>query len=351
MAKKKKVSLIGSGNWGTVICKILGNNILCNEHLYEKNLPMFVKKELYNGIDLCDIINEKKMNKKYMPHCFIPDNVMASSDLLEVTDRADILVFVLPHQYVREICETLKGHVKNDAIAISLIKGFDVYGNKLDLISNVIRSQLNIPCSVLMGANLAYEVALEMYSEATIGCKDEEVGILMKKLFQTHYFRIVVVDDELTVELGGALKNIVAMGAGFSDGLNGGHNTKSAVIRLGLMEMMSFSKMFFKDSKMSTYFESSGLGDLVTTCYAGRNHRVAKEFASNPQQTLENLEMNLLNGQKLQGPLTAAEVACVLKLHNVEGRFPMFSTIHKICSGEMPVSSFMDCLKNHPEHL
>lgn len=128
-----------------------------------------------------------------------------------------------------------------------------------------------IPCAVLMGANLANEVAEEKFCETTIGCKDQKIAPILRDMMQASYFRVVVVDDEDAVEVCGALKNIVACGAGFVDGLGLGDNTKAAVIRLGLMEMIRFVDIFYPGSKLSTFFESCGVADLITTCYGLQN--------------------------------------------------------------------------------
>lgn len=349
MSDKKRVCIVGSGNWGSVIAKIVGNNVRSNDK-FDNEVMMYVYEEMVDGQKLTEIINTKHENIKYLPGCIIPDNVVANADILECAKDADILVFVLPHQFIRGICKTLQGKLKPGAIGISLIKGLDISENGLDLISNVLRKQLSIECAVLMGANIAPEVARENYCEATIGCKNTEMGKILKEMFQTPYFRIVVVKDEETVELCGALKNVVAVGAGFVEGMKYGDNTKAAVIRLGLMEMVKFIEEFYQKAKIDTFLESCGIADLVTTCYSGRNMKVARAFV-NSGKTIEDLEREMLNGQKLQGPPTAAEVNIMLKQKNLEDRFPLFTAVHKICIGEMKPEDFMDCLKNHPEHM
>lgn len=139
-----------------------------------------------------------------------------------------------------------------------------------------------------MGANLANEVAEGNFCETTIGCTDKKYGKVLRDLFQANHFRVVVVEDADAVEVCGALKNIVACGAGFVDGLKLGDNTKAAVIRLGLMEMIRFVDVFYPGSKLSTFFESCGVADLITTCYgmiirakyAGSEFLLMREFLS-----------------------------------------------------------------------
>ncbi|PVD35851.1 hypothetical protein C0Q70_02820 [Pomacea canaliculata] len=351
MAPTKKVCVVGSGNWGSTIAKIIGNNALEHPELFNREVLMWVFEELIDGEKLTEIINTKHQNVKYLPGIDLPTNVIAVPDLTEATKEADILVFVVPHQFVHRLCNQIKHLVKPDCIAVTLIKGFEVAeGGGIHLISEVIRGELKIPCAVLMGANIANEVAHENYCEATIGCKNPEVGSLLKTLFQTAYFRIVVVEDETTVEICGALKNIVAVGAGFADGLGYGDNTKAAVIRLGLMEIVKFCEVFYPGARQGTFLESCGIADLVTTCYGGRNRRVAEAFAKTGK-SIDVLEAEMLNGQQLQGPATAYEVYFMLQNKKMEDRFPLFTAIYRICKGEKPVADFIDCLKSHPEHM
>jgi len=174
-----------------------------------------------------------------------------------------------------------------------------------------------------MGANIANEVASENFCEATIGSRNKISGDLLKEALQTPYFRIVVVKDIEVVEACGALKNIVAVGAGFCDGLKMGDNTKAAIIRLGLMEMIKFCEVFYPAHEPRTFFESCGVADLVTTCYGGRNRKVAEAFALTGR-TIEDLEKEMLNGQKLQGPETAMEVNVMLKEKKLGSKISTF---------------------------
>ncbi|XP_053497666.1 glycerol-3-phosphate dehydrogenase 1c isoform X2 [Ictalurus furcatus] len=279
------------------------------------------------------------------------DQMIAVPDITEAIDGADILVFVVPHQFIGKLCDQMKPHVKPGAIGISLIKGIDEGPSGLTLISDIIRGKLGLDMSVLMGANIANEVAEEKFCETTIGAINDYNGKVFKELMQTPNFRITVVSDSNTVELCGALKNIVAVGAGFCDGLGFGDNTKAAVIRLGLMEMVSFAKIFCSSSVSSaTFLESCGVADLITTCYGGRNRRVAEAFVTSGK-AIAVLEAEMLNGQKLQGPQTSAEVYKILQKKNMVDKFPLFVSVYQICFEGKDVKEFIICLQNHPEHM
>ena len=274
------IAIIGSGNWGSTIAKIIGNNVLSQPAKFNPTVNMYVYEELINGRKLTEIINTEHENVKYLPGHKLPVNVVAVPDVVVAADDADILIFVLPHQFIANACKPLVGKVKSTAFGVSLCKGFDVNADgQVDLISNMVKRLFNIDCLVVMGANLANEVAAEMFCEATIGSRNKEFGHLLKDALQTNYFRIVVVQDAEVVEACGALKNIVAMGAGFCDGLSFGDNTKAAVIRLGLMEMIKFCEVLYPGHNARTFFESCGVADLITTCYGGRNRKVGDAFA------------------------------------------------------------------------
>ncbi|XP_051524821.1 glycerol-3-phosphate dehydrogenase [NAD(+)], cytoplasmic-like [Myxocyprinus asiaticus] len=247
MSSPKKVCIIGSGNWGSAIAKIVGSNTK-NNSKFDSTVNMWVFEETVNGRKLTEIINTDHENVKYLLGHKLPENVVAVPDLVEAAKSADILLFVIPHQFIGRICYTMKGKIKQDALGMSLIKvpytheyirytkdGVDEGPDGLKHISEVIHEKLGINMSVLMGVNIASEVADDTFCETTIGCRDQIQGVL-----QTDQFRVTVVQEADVVEICGALKNIVAVGAGFCDGLGFGDNTKAAVIRLGLIEMISF---------------------------------------------------------------------------------------------------------------
>uniref|UniRef100_A0A6F9DET1 Glycerol-3-phosphate dehydrogenase [NAD(+)] n=1 Tax=Phallusia mammillata TaxID=59560 RepID=A0A6F9DET1_9ASCI len=348
----KKVCIIGSGNWGSAIAKIVGDQCAASDE-FHTDVHMYVYEEMIKGEKLTEIINTRHENVKYLPGHKLPQNVIAVPDLVEAGKNADIMIFVVPHQFIRGFCEKLKDHVKPDAIGISLIKGMDHTKEGLQLISDVIKNILSIDVSVLMGANIASEVADEKFCETTIGCTVDANGQIFKRLLQTPNFRICVVNDSKTVEICGALKNIVACGAGFVCGLGYGDNTVSAVIRLGLMEMMKFAKAFFPDNppQTATFLESCGVADLVTTCYGGRNRRVSQAFVTS-KKTIEQLEEEMLGGQKLQGPQTAQEVYKVMQTLKInEDEYPLFVSVYNIFFNNTPVKNFIECLQKHPEHM
>ncbi|NXI59931.1 GPD1L protein, partial [Chloroceryle aenea] len=233
-------------------------------------------------------------------------------------------------------------------------QGVDEGPGGLRLISDIIQEKLGIEMSVLMGANIANEVAEEKFCETTIGCRNKQHGQVLKELMQTPNFRVTVVQEADTVEICGALKNVVAVGAGFCDGLGYGDNTKAAVIRLGLMEMIDFAKLFCKGPARR------GAPWYLGQCHSlapGKEHGAAGGAGGSSSltagffQSIEQLEKEMLNGQKLQGPQTSAELHRILKSKNVVEKFPLFTAVYQICYEGKPVSDVIKCLQSHPVHM
>mmetsp|Transcript_155709 Transcript_155709/g.275068 ORF Transcript_155709/g.275068 Transcript_155709/m.275068 type:complete len:459 (+) Transcript_155709:89-1465(+) len=346
----EKVVVIGSGNWGSTAARIVAQNTMKHDD-FDDEVNMWVYEEMVDGRKLSEIINEKHENVKYLPGIYLGKNVKAVPDLSRAVEGASMLVFVTPHQFIKGLCPQIKGSMRPGARAISLIKGMDVTVDGFQLISGLIKQELGIDCSALMGANIAMEIAMEKFSEATVGYTKgkKKSGELWQRAFHTSYFHVTAVPDVAGCELCGTLKNIVAIGAGFTDGLGYGSNTKAAIMRIGLAEMRKLAQECFSTVQSETFFESCGVADVITTCLSGRNRACAMKFAENiiagTPKTWEELEAELLKGQKLQGVLTSHEVQAVLERRGIVDKFPLFTTINRICTGEVRPEEIVNYLE------
>lgn len=204
---------------GSAVGKIVAENVLKHSELFDAEVRQWVFEEDFKGEKLTDVINRERENPKYLPGIKFTSNIRAVPDLVEASQGASVLVFVLPHQFVRGVCEKMKDAIAPNAKAISLIKGLEIKPEGVTLFSEEISRKLGINVAALSGANIADEVALERFCETTIGSRNVEDGELFFKLFNTNYFHVNVIRDYVGVELCGALKNVVAVGAGISDGL------------------------------------------------------------------------------------------------------------------------------------
>ncbi|KAJ1862779.1 glycerol-3-phosphate dehydrogenase [Coemansia sp. RSA 2703] len=340
---KNKVCILGSGNWGSTAARIIGSNVTKLSD-FDNDVRIWVYEEMVDGRKLTDIINTEHENVKYLPGHKLPENVVAVADAAEAVRDATHIVVVIPHQFIQHLLDTIHGHTAPNARAISLIKGIGISSQGMTTMTQIIHRTLAIPVASLSGANIANEIAEERYCETTIGCAEPDEAIVWRSLFNTPYFRVNCVSDVIGVEFCGALKNVVAVGAGFIDGLGLGNNTKAAVIRIGFLEMRRLA-MHISGARIqdSTFMESCGIADVITTCYGGRNRRLAEEFVRTGKPMPE-LERDLLNGQKLQGYLTAGEVHAYIDGCGVTDHFPMFTNIYRICYEGAPPESIFEGL-------
>ena len=251
---------------------------------------------------------------------------------------------------------------------VSLIKGldFDPDTKMPLLVSKTIENSMgtNFVCGVLMGANVANEVAEGKMCESTLaGDFGDDSNERIRQIFDDANFRVTRINDIAGAEACGALKNIVALGAGFVDGLGLGGNTKAALLRVGLLEMSRFCQLFFRGVEQSTFMESCGIADLITTCYGGRNRRCAAEFATQRLHAMDEkeysvkncidlwtkIEKDLLKGQKLQGTVALKEVYMLLQSRNMLCKFPLFSSIYGVALQGKPVDTIVDGISAHPK--
>ncbi|KAL9100811.1 MAG: hypothetical protein Q9163_003859 [Psora crenata] len=393
--QRHKVTVVGSGNWGSAIAKIVAENTKEHPELFRPDVEMWVYEEnvtvpkvskRYDASSeystkphkLTDLINLFHENVKYLPNVPLPTNIHANPSLQDSVKDSSILIFNLPHQFINKLCEDMKGFILPYARGISCIKGVNVSSEDVSLFSESIGEKLGIYCGALSGANIANEVALEKFSETTIAYdpppmdsrnptpkgptpKSSELDLkqitehkdskgrtsrvkltaqpselppldhdVMKALFHRHYFHVHVVSDVAGVSLGGALKNIVALTAGFVAGLQWGDNAKAAIMRVGLLEMVKFGKMFFKNTVHTATFteESAGVADLITSCSGGRNYRCAK-MSVERRVGIDVVEQEEMNGQMLQGVSTARDVNSLLKARGLEKDFPLFTATYR----------------------
>jgi glycerol-3-phosphate dehydrogenase (NAD+) len=407
-----RVCIIGSGNWGSAIATIIGRNCGCLPYFHSK-VNMWVYQEQIDDergrrVNLTHYINTRHENIKYLPGIRLPDNVVAVSDLAEACRNATLLVFVVPHQFLPDLLPTIRKAVHKTCRGVSLIKGlgqylslyyvtmpfcsslahppivpidiyihtypqeFDAETKHPVLISQFIANSLgpDFRCGILMGANVALEVAEGQMCESTLAtnfCTAKHNDIT-RLLFDTPTFRVQHIQDVAGAEVSGALKNVIALGAGFVDGVGLGSNTKAALLRVGLAEIAKFSHLFFANVRDSTFLESCGIADLTTTCYSGRNRRCAQAFAQdrllfkssntntgsipNPLECVrqwEDIEARLLNGQKLQGTITAKAVYELLDSRGVLDAFPLIRTVYEIAYLGRDVTDIVHGISVQPE--
>ncbi|EDW16164.2 uncharacterized protein LOC6574672 [Drosophila mojavensis] len=347
MSKNPKVCIIGSEGWGSAIATAVCQNVL--HYDFDPQVNIYVYDEIVRNNYLSQVMNERHENIKYLPGIMLPKNLVAVNDLIDAARDADILIFATPHTFLKAYCNILADHVKTGAYAVSLIKGLEhIKDGEIDLYSHAITKHLGIPCYSMMNANSAMEMAQGKLCEITIGCNNQDHANELTNLLQTENCMVFAIDDVDGVELCNSLKDLVALSAGFIDGLRLGENARVACLHLGLKEMMRFIKNFNPTTKVSTLFESCGLANSVASSYGDKNVTFAKNLVIS-RKTIPEIEANLLSGRKLLGPIIAEEVYAYLEKSNLHETYPLFSTVHRICQREVSPYEIVETLRNHPD--
>lgn len=245
------IAVIGAGSWGTTLACLLA------EKEYDTSLWVYEK-------DLCEEIKNSRSNPVYLPGFTMPDNIYTTCSLEEAVMKARYIVNAIPVQFTREVIKNALPYIRPDAVIINAAKGIEK--NTLFTVPEIIAELTDREFAVLSGPSFAVEVIKKLPTAVTLACKNTATSLLLQEIFNTRHFRVYTHDDIIGVALGGALKNVIAIAAGISDGLGLGNNARAALVTRGLAEMKRLGVVM--GAREETFSGLSGLGDLILTCTA-----------------------------------------------------------------------------------
>jgi len=293
-----RIGILGAGSWGTALAFLLGKK--------GEDVLIWARRK-----EIADWINDRNENRFYLPGIVLPPNIRATIEIEEAVEGKDVIVLAVPSFAMREVVERLSQCDIGSAIVVSAAKGLEEEsGKRMSEVILEIMPSLKERLLVLSGPNLAGEIVREIPTTSVVA-GEESLSSLIQELFATHYFRVYRNEDIIGVELGGALKNIIAIGAGINDGLGFGDNTKSALMTRGLAEMIRLGLRL--GASLQTFFGLAGLGDLVATCASplSRNRRLGELIAKG--RSLEEAKREI--GQVAEGePTTRAAYNLAMSL-------------------------------------
>ncbi|NTW70626.1 MAG: NAD(P)H-dependent glycerol-3-phosphate dehydrogenase [Eubacteriaceae bacterium] len=254
-----KIAVLGAGSWGTALAVLLA------EKKYEVRL-------WHRRQELIQELITGKQNKKYLPGVELPEEIIPTTDLEYAVSESEIIVLAVPSHIVREICSRIKPFVNSEQYLVNVAKGIEE--STYFRLSQVINEELpynNV--FVLSGPSHAEEVARKLPTTVVISGEMKSKCEYLQDIFSTDFFRVYTNPDMVGVELGGALKNIIALGAGISDGLGYGDNSKAALMTRGIVEISRLGRIL--GAKTETFAGLTGVGDLIVTCTSmhSRNRR------------------------------------------------------------------------------
>jgi glycerol-3-phosphate dehydrogenase (NAD(P)+) len=259
-----KISIIGAGAWGTTL------SILAAENGHSPTIWSYEE-------DVAKSINELRENKKYLNGFQLPQSIDSTTDLKKAA-ASEIIILSTPSQYLRDTLQNMARFVKKEAIIISAVKGLEIETQKR--MSVVIKEELACEkIAVISGPNISKEIARGLPAATVAASSDMATAKFVQKTLNSNRFRVYTNSDVTGVELGGALKNVIAIAAGVADGLMLGNNAKSALMVRGIAEIIRLGVAL--GGKPETFNGLSGIGDMLTTCSStlSRNHLVGVEIA------------------------------------------------------------------------
>ncbi len=328
----QSVLVLGAGSWGTALALVLARN----QHSGYPSVYLWdIDSELISNL------KKDKCNKRYIPSVSFPDNLLPIDSIEHVPTDIKMVVNAVPCHGLRSSLQLLKSF--SDISVCLACKGFEPGTQKLN--HQVVEEELkDCPVAILSGPSFAKEVATGLPTAVTIAAKDIEVARNFSDLFHSDVFRTYTHKDYIGVQIGGAVKNVMAIAAGIADGLGFGANTRSALITRGLSEIMRLGLAM--GAKQETFMGLAGLGDLVLTCTddQSRNRSLGLLLA----EGLSIQEASDKIGQAIEGLKTAREVSELAKKYKIE--MPITEQVNKVLQSECsPRDAVQNLLAREPK--
>ncbi len=304
-----KIGLIGGGSWGTTVASLTA-----------KNSPTIMWARDANAV--ADINNHHR-NEKYLPGVTLNETLKATTSIKEAVQHADVIVMGVPSQSFRHVLEDAKPYIRPWVPIVSLSKGLE-RGTQMRMTEIIETIMLGHPAGVLTGPNLAMEIMKGQAAAGVIAMVDNTIATALQKVFRSGLFRVYTNDDVIGCELGGALKNVIAIAAGMGDGAGAGDNTRSAIITRGLAELTRLGVAM--GGKPMTFAGLAGMGDLIATCTSSlsRNRYVGVQLGKG--RSLDDIinEMSMV----AEGVKTCGVVMELAKQYGIE--MPITEEVYKV---------------------
>ncbi len=312
-----QIAIIGAGAWGTALSIVLGRDDAHRIRLWAHEK------------DVCESISQRRINEKFLPGQIIPASVTPCSALAEALQNASIVVSVMPSQHCRHLFEEISPHLRAEITIVSATKGLEEHSllRMTEVIAQVVKRSAGgtLRIGALSGPSFALEAARGDPTAVSFASQDAEVARSIQQQFSNASFRVYTNDDPIGVELGGALKNTIAIAAGVAAGLGLGHNSVAALITRGLAEMTRL--VIACGGKAETMSGLAGLGDLVLTCTGGlsRNRSVGVELGRGRE--LQEILAGM-HGMVAEGVFTTTAAVELARAQGIE--MPITQQMHAI---------------------
>jgi glycerol-3-phosphate dehydrogenase (NAD(P)+) len=323
----QKITLLGAGSWGTALAILAARNG-CQVMLWG-----------HNPEHIAALANERK-NQRYLPEIGFPEQIAVTSDLQQAAEFGSLILLSVPSHAFKSTLINLKPHVRANDLKIAwATKGFNPEDGSLlhQVVADVFSP--NTPAAILSGPTFAREVAANLPTAITIASKQAEFADQLADIMHSDRFRAYTSSDIIGVEVGGAVKNVLAIAAGIADGLGFGANTRAALITRGLNEIMRLGIKL--GGKQETFIGLAGLGDLVLTCTDNQSRNRRFGLALGQGRTRLSIANEI--GQEIEGILAAKDTLLLAKRHNID--MPISEQTYKVLYENLnPLSAVQNLL-------
>ena len=296
----KKIGIIGAGSWGTALAVLLNNN----------GQQVTVWSVLEDEIKL---LKEEREHKDKLPGIPLSEKIQFTTDLKETIQGKDLLVLAVPSPFTRSTSKKMKEFVQKSQIIVNVAKGIEE--DTMKTLTEIIEEEIpQATVAVLSGPSHAEEVGRGLPTACVVGAKEEKTALFIQEIFMNNVFRVYTSDDILGIELGGALKNVIALAAGVADGLGYGDNIKAALITRGISEISRLGVAM--GGRKETFGGLTGIGDLIVTCASmhSRNRRAGILIGKGYSMEEAMKEVKMI----VEGVYSAKAALQLSKKYNVE---------------------------------
>lgn len=315
-----KITVFGTGSFGTALANVLAEN--------GHSVLMWGKNK-----NTVDEINQSHQNKRYLKDVTLNETIKATSQLEQAVNFSDIFLIALPTKAIRNVVTEIDQHIKTKKTFIHVAKGIEneTFKRVSEMIEDSVSKNHKNGVGVLSGPSHAEEVVIKQPTTVAASSKDEHISKLIQDLFMNDYLRVYTNNDLIGVELGGALKNIIAVASGIVAGMGYGDNAKAALMTRGLAEISRLGEKLGADPM--TFLGLGGIGDLIVTCTSTHSRNYTLGYKLGKGKTTEEAlnEMNMV----VEGIYTTNSVYHLAKSQNVD--MPITNALYKVLFEDKPV--------------
>lgn len=322
----ENITVIGDGSWGTTLAIYL-----CKRKYNVKLWGVFP--------EYLKVLENNRENPKFLPEIKFPGNLKICFDVGKTISNSDLIIFAVPSKYMRSVLEQLSENDFADKVVLSVAKGMEE--NTFMCMSEVIKELIGVKkIAVLSGPTIAYEIANGMPAACVIASEDKQTRIILQDIFNSSNFRIYTSSDVKGVEICGAIKNIIAIAAGITDGIGYQTNTKAALLTRGIVEISRLGKKLGAQSE--TFSGLAGIGDLITTCFSkkSRNRTFGEDIGKGKKREDIVNSMDMV----VEGVTTVKSIYNLGKKINID--LPIINQVYSVLyKDKSPLDAVMDLMK------